>query len=321
MAIFGLVTRKEHERTIRVQEDALKAQMDALKAELAPAWALATAEAEKFNLPNPEIYDNQAELFRRLSWVYAAVNAVANEAAVVPFSVAKRKPDEKEVDIPNHDFELLLDHPNPEDSRFEFLNATFGMKKLNGNAYWWLNREDEFAPPEELWFIPPSMIKPEPDGKLYIKGYRYFVGDGREIALEPWEIVHFRNFNPFSRFVGLSAIESIAIVAMGDLGMQEWNTKLFRENNAKLPGILAFAEMVPDTPWEDLKRQVVDASQKRQMMLLRGVGRGDVNYIQAGVSQKEMEFLNGRQSNKEEIWAVLAPGLSAEVGSVIESEL
>lgn len=301
MPILGFYTAKE-----------VQAQIDAaIKASFQPfeRWQLETASAEKFNLPDPGIYANQADLFRKLSWVLQAVDITAGAGALTPFSVARVIANKEPKDIPNHPFEMLLNNPNPMDSRFEFLFATIALWMLNGNAYWWLNRVDEFSPPEEMWFIPPHMIKPVPDKRLYLKGYIYYPGNGQEIPLLPHEIVHFRRFNPFSRFVGLSAIESIALVSQGDLGMQEWNTRLFKENNARLPGILAFKQYVADPTWDDIKAQTREASKKRELMMLRGVGEGGVEWMQNAVSQKEMEFLAGRAFNRDEIFNTLAPGL------------
>src|SRR5574340_711570 len=300
MSIFGLLTRKEVQKHI---EEALKAAASQF-----PAWMLQTAGAEKFNIPDPSVYGNQADLYRRLSWVLTAVDMTAQTAATTPFAVARLIAGKEPKDIPNHPFELLLRNPNPLDSRFEFLYATTAAYKLTGNCYWWLNRPGEDAPPDELWFIPPHMIMPVPDDRMFLQGYKYLPGDGQEIFLEPWEVLHFKRFNPFSRFVGLSAIEAIAVVAQGDLKMAEWNTKLFAENNARLPGILAFKDVIADPTWNKLKEETREASRKREMLMLRGVG-DSVSWMQNAVSQKEMEFLEGRQANRDEIWNVMAPGL------------
>lgn len=303
MAILGLVSKKEHDR--------LNAELEALKAKFQPfeRWQLETAEGEKFNLPDPSVYDNQAKLFQYLSWVVQAVDITAAAGALTPFSVARIVAGKEPKDIPNHEFEMLLRKPNPLDSRYEFLYATIAMFMLNGNSYWWLNRKDEFSAPDEIWFIPPSMIIPIPDENLFLRGYWYYPGTGSELFLPPHEIVHFKRFNPFSRFIGLSAIESIALVAQGDLGMQDWNTRLFKENNARLPGIIAFSNYPENTIWNDIKDNIREASKKRENMLLRGVGQGGVQWLQNAVSQREMEFLEGREFNRNEIWNTLAPGL------------
>jgi HK97 family phage portal protein len=301
MGLFGLMTIKE--ATALTQEAVKKALGDVM-----PKWLLETADAEHYNLPDPSIYGNQADLYRKLAAVTQAVDISSSAAAVVGFSVYRVSGDNEPKDIPNHPFEALLRHPNPLDSRFEFLKGTVTSWMLNGNAYWWLNRESENAPPTEIWYIPPHMIQPIPDKQMYLDGYYYYPGNGVEMALPVHEIVHFKRYNPFSRFVGLSAIEAIAVTAMGLLGMEQWNTKLFAENNARLPGILAFKQMINDDVWEKLKRDTRDAANKREMMMLRGVGEG-LDWKQNAVSQKEMEFLAGINAGEKKIMDTLAPGL------------
>jgi HK97 family phage portal protein len=302
MSIFGLMTQKEAQAAIA---EAVKAAMY----ENMPKWVLETADAEQYNTDFRTSYEAQADLYRKLSWVTSACQITSQAAALARFDVKRVIQEKEPKDIPNHPFEMRLRRPNELDSRFEFLQATILFYMLNGNAYWWLNRESADAAPDEIWFIPPHMIFPRPDGRQYIKDYEYDPGNGRLIYLPPHEIVHFRRPNPFNRFVGMSAIESIAFVANGDLAMQQWNTKLFNENNARLPSVLAFSDMPVDTTWQKMKDDIREASKKREMMMLRGVGAGGVQWLQNAVSQREMEFLEGRKFNKEEIWSVLAPGL------------
>jgi len=299
MAIFGLMTKKEVEARIKAV------------LEKVPGWLSATADVQQFTQPDPSLYHNQADLYRRLSWVVSAVDLVSQAAALQDFGVYKAVGEQEPEDIPNHPFEMLLRRPNPLDSRMEFLQGTIAMWKLTGNGYWWLNRASEYAPPDELWLIPSHQIQPVPDARLYLKGYLYSPGDGREIALEPWEIVHFKRYNPFSRFVGLSAIECLAMTAVGDMGMQAWNARTFGENNGRLPGILTFEAYPQDDVWNNIKQETRDAAKKKELMMLRGVGAGAVNWLQNAVSPKDMEFLSGREFNKEEIYGVLAPGAAS----------
>jgi phage portal protein BeeE len=299
MAIFGLMTKKEHARELEALKAAIVQNM--------PRWMGATAEAEAFSLPDPSVYANQADLYRRLSWVLTAVDLVAQAVSLVGGHVE----DTSEKEIDGHEFTQLLSHPNPLDSRIEFLYGSAAMWKLTGNAYWWLNRSNETAKPDELWLIPSHMIQPIPDKNLYLRGYSYDPGNGNKVPLETWEICHFRRFNPFSRYLGLSATESIALISQGDLGMQEWNTKLFKKNNGRLPGILAFEAYPADDIWDDIKKNSMDAAEKRNLMMLRGVGQGGVQWLQNSVSQKDMEFLASRKENRNEIMGVLAPGAAS----------
>lgn len=284
-----------------------KAQVDN-----APAWLRATANARRFEVPEYWLATNQLELYQRLSWVAIAVGAVASTAATAALNV-KQVEGEDTVDIPNHPLEMTLMRPNPLQSRYEFIEATFLDRALTGNAYWWLNRASKSAAPSELWAIPPNRIRPVPDGNLYLRGYMYDPGDGLEIPLEPWEIVHFKRYHSLNPFVGLSPIEALATVAQGDLAMQKWNTNFFAEDNAKVPGALAFADPIDEGRWQAMKADIREqhGGTKRNMMMLRNVGKGGVQWVSMAMSQKDMEFLAAREFNKEEIFALFAPGLAS----------
>ena len=274
-------------------------------------WLTATAQAEKFNIPSGSLYENQAGLYQCLSWVHIAVKVVSQSAAVVNLSVKKEASGETTENIDNHPYELLLKKPNPLQSRFEFLESTFAYRALTGNAYWWMNKANEDAEPDELWILPSYKVEPVPDERMYLKGYLYDPGNGNRIAMEPWEVVHFKQFHPLNSFVGLSPIEAIAVIATGDIEQQKWNTDLFGENNARLPGILAFADMISDSEWEKIVADTADKANKRQLMMLRGAGKGGVEWTQAAMSQRDMEFIKGRSFTKQEIMDVYAPGLFA----------
>ncbi len=281
-----------------------------MKADGFPRWLQRTATAQKFSIPSGDLWKNQEELYRRLSWVHTVVSAVAKSCAIAKFEV-KQMVGEKTESIINHPYELLLQKPNPLMSRFEFFESSVSFYLLTGNAYWWLNRESEDAIPQEQWIIPSHMIVPIPDEQMFIKGYAYDPGDGRSIALPTWQILHFKKFHPLNPFVGLSPIEALAVVAIGDMKMQKWNTGLFADNNARLPGIMAFADQIAKNTWTQIKNDVQEAAKTRNMLMLRGAGKGGVQWMQAASSMRDMEFLNGRKFTKEEIFNIYAPGFAS----------
>ncbi len=290
--------------TVAPAQPAVKAQSNSYS-----NWLLKTADAERYNMPDPSVYSNQADMYRKLSWVLQAVDATASAGALTPFEVKRIVGEQEPKDIPNHDFELLLRHPNPQDSRYEFLYATIAYYKLNGMSYWFLNRENENAKPDEMWVIPPGMIIPVPDGRMYLKGYMYYPGTGAEIFLQPWEIMQFRSFNPLSRFLGLSKMEALALVAAGDLGMQAYNTTLFKENNGKLPSVMTFESFIEDGTWAKIQYDTREAARNRNMLMLRGVGPGGLQWKNNAVTHEEIEFSQGRKDNQREIMDTIAPGL------------
>ena len=277
-----------------------------------PDWALATADAERWSMPDYGLADNQAKTYQAISWVNTAIQVVGNMVALQPFQVMKLE-GERRVSIANHELELLLEKPNPMMSRYELLFATVAYRKICGTAYWWLNRANETAKPDEIWIIPTHRIKPIPDGRMYIRGYEYDPGDGKLQELPPWQIISFRNWHPRNEFVGLSDIECLAVVVEGDQKMSKWNTNFFAEDNAKFPGILTFEQRLSDTEWERVQKEFREAhgGGRRNLRMLRGVGSGGIEWIQTNISQKDMEFLEGRNFNREEIFGVMAPGLAS----------
>lgn len=278
----------------------------------APAWLSATAEAEQYSVPDRSLPEAQLELYQRLTWVQIAVSTVANVMATTAFNVSKLDA-ENTTDIKNHAFELLLRRPNPLMSRAEFIVATASYHELTGNAYWWMNRRNETAAPDEIWVLPAHKVKPVPDGRMFLRGYIYEADDGSEWPLEVWEVVHFRRFHPLNSFVGLSPIEALATVATGDMAMQKWNANYFDKGNAKVPGALAFADPIDDDTWKTMKKEVAReyGGTERKMMMLRNVGKGGIEWMPMALSQADMEFLAGRRATQEEIFAIYAPGLAS----------
>ena len=274
-----------------------------------PQWALDRAGVEQWTIPDPSKYAAQADLYRRISWIQIATAMPAQIAALTPLNVYKIK-GEKRVDIPNHPFELLLEDPNPLQSRLEFLRDTILFWLLNANAYWFVNSTSDTQPPAELWLIPPSQIKAIPNKNSFIEGYDYDPGDGQLLRLDPWQIVHFKDFHPSSMFMGLSKTEAIAVDANADLAVSKYNAQLYGQNNGRLPGMIMFANMVNEPDWTTIKHDITNASKTNNNMLLRGTG-SDVSWVQASGTIREMETYEGRQFTKEEIYSVFAPGLAS----------
>ena len=276
-------------------------------------WMVDQAEAARFRQPSLEITRNQQQLYLQLSWVQSAVRRLSEQAAGGNLEVLQIE-NEELVGIPSHDFELLLNKPNPAMSRYEFLAALFAYWALVGNAYIWLNKASEEAPPDEMWIIPSDKIRPIPDGKQYIKGYAYKKDtDGQEIFLATSVISHWKNWNPNDVFNGQSPVAALATVSEGDLASQKYARNFYADDNVKFPGVLTFKSMVKQTDWErikaDMKRQA--GGVRRGLMMLRGTGDKGVEWVKTAMSQRDMEFLATRESTKEEIWGMFVPGLAS----------
>jgi len=277
-----------------------------------PSWLRAGATNETWRIPEMSTAERQAQLYAKLSWLQSAVALVAETAAAATFQVKERRSDGLK-DIPNHPFELLLEDPNPNDTQFELLVATFSWLKVTGNCYWWLNRVDENAEPSEIFIIPAHQIQPVPDGRMFLRGYVYDAGDGNAMPLDVHEVCHFKRWNPKSKYVGLSVVEALAIDAAGDIAAQRFNADFYGKDNAKADGILAFKDYIEEGRWNRLRADWSEqhgGTKNKRIMMLRGAGDG-VNWIQTQLTRGDMQYLEQRTFTKEQIYDLVAPGLSS----------
>src|SRR3990167_4719146 len=298
--------------------DSLAARLGYAKAQPihAPGEMLSMAEGYRWDMPQAYDAERQMRLYAALTWINTAIDRTSEIAAQGEFSVTRIVGEPGGADdeeIPNHEFEQLLQRPNPTQSRGEFLRDAFTMYRITGNLYFYLNAPSENTPLDEMWIVPSQMIVPIPDGRSYISGYKFTPPGYASEIIDPWKIVHLKTSNPMNPFIGLSAIQSLALDAYGDLAQQKWNLAHFDKNNAKLPSILAFKHMVADPEWKKIKTErdtEWGGTNRAGVTLLRGVG-DSLQLIQASATQKDMEFLAARNFTKEEIYGKLAPGLAS----------
>jgi HK97 family phage portal protein len=276
-----------------------------------PDWALGQAEAERWMLGDGSIYDAQIGLYSKVTWINSGIEIYSALCAATALNVFQAS-GQDEKDIPNHPFEMLLDNPNPLMSRFEFMQGTFAFLRLVGSAYWWLNLGTDKTPVES-WLMLPNCMTPIPDGKLFLSHYEYTPGNGVTYQIPVEQVCHFKTFNPQSLFLGMGKAEPLYVTAESDTNMVKYNANLFGKNNAKPEGALAFKDAINDSDFDRLKKDLKQqwgGVNRSGPLLLRNVGDG-VNWLPMVATQQEMQFLESRNMSREEIWAVIAPGLAS----------
>jgi HK97 family phage portal protein len=257
--------------------------------------------------PRLDVVEQQADEYLRSSWVYVAVTRIAEAAALVPYQVFAVDGEAK-IAQDNHPLERLLRDPNPFASQFELLEATFGFLELTGNAFWFLAGRPGGIP-EEVWLLRPDRVRIVPDTRRFVGGYVYTV-DGVDVPLAADEVVHFKRWHPRSDYYGLSALEAAAIASQTDRAMAAWNRNFFSKEKAVPAGIVTIKNMVDDASYERIIREFRETygGAERRTAFIRG---GDITWEDIGLSQKETDFLQARQLNKEEIFHIfgIPPGL------------
>lgn len=261
--------------------------------------------------------------------VYAIVSRIAKTAAMVPLKVYKIIDDKAlktyEAAISNKNYSTrallknqllkvkaleevkddnplqhLLDNPNPQYSKTEYLEGSYTFRLLTGNTY-------EHAPllefgvnagkPIELWLMPPqwTSLQVSDTWPRMIMAYRLQIAELITVPKE--EVIHTRKFNPRytymgNELIGQSPLEAGAKVL--DRGEAETDYSVNAFQNAGISGIVANempgAEMETGAAGKmktDFYGEAAGVHNARKLLFMLG----KINYTAIGLSPVDMNVL------------------------------
>lgn len=230
----------------------------------------------------------------RSPWVFADVQAIANEFSTAELIIKERRGDKLE-DVDNHPLEMMWESPNEHMGR-SFVAAFWAWSYvLASRAYLYWVPSTNGGPPMEVWPIPPFMIKPLPSREDFIGGYVFRVSPQADPVYIPSEyITYSHSVNLFDARDGLSFLVASLTEIEGDIAASLWNKNFFDENNGLPDGFMGVSKDTLDSDLDRIRFELRDwfGGAKRGI----AVGRsGDLAYTEFGRSQKDMEFINGRE--------------------------
>jgi HK97 family phage portal protein len=264
-----------------------------------PASSARPAFSDVLPYPQMPAPTDDLRMYRESAWVYVAVTRIAEAGALVPLRVYELDGEQKRP-IDNHPLEHLLAHPNPFMSRFDLLEQTLAMLELTGSAFWFLSG-DANGLPSEIWPMRPDRVGVVADAKAYIGGYVYEVG-GQRVTLDPAEVVHFRRWNPTDDFAGMGTVTAARSAIETDRAMARWNRAAFGQDYGVPAGIVNIREYVSDADFERIQHEWRNSygDGQRRTAFVRG---GTLEWHGIGLHHAELEFLRGRQAQRDEILA------------------
>ena len=239
------------------------------------------------------------EGFQKNAIVYRCISEISKGASAVPYML-------KAGDnvLETHPVLTLIDRPNPLQSHSEFFESIFSYLLLSGNCYI-LKVGADIGTPKELHLLRPDRIKIKGSGKPIPTSYEYVI-NGRTQQVYPIEettgnsdIKQIKLFNPLDDYYGMSPMSPAAIEIDQHNMSSNHNINLL-SNGARPSGAVVFK------PQDDAGFSVNLTESQRQQMLsdinnrfsgTQNSGRialleGDFNFIEMGLSPKDMDFLN-----------------------------
>ena len=294
------------------------------------------ATSLKYNTPREQM---QAYL----DWVYAACKMTAQEAAMIDLlayanrtgvkssKMARRielkpsvirelravqrggKPALEELE--SHVLLDLLDKPNPIQDGITFQETTFLHMLLAGEAFWGVIRNGAGIP-VQLWPLYPYGMTHVLNTDNSIKGWVYRV-NGKDMPWLAEDVVHLPLTNPNDFYRGMSVVKAAARAIETDTASAEWSRNFFK-NSARPDVVLETDNKLEDSVFARLKEQwdsnhAGAGNAHKTALLEQGIKAHVLN-----MSQKDMDFLEGRKFNRDQILAMFA--MSRTILGVIEGD-
>jgi HK97 family phage portal protein len=236
--------------------------------------------------------------------VYRAVRSIAENIPQAKYRVYFSNND-KPVPV-THPMNRLFNRPNPFMSRFEFWEAISTHLNLSGEVGIYVNESRGGAaglgtPPAELYVLNPKLLRHSiNDGE--ITGWVY----NNTMPIETKNLIHFKLFNPSNFSIrGLSPLDPARNEMDADFSASKFNKNFF-ENDATPNGIIEISE---DNTITDVELRALKKSWYQKYGGVENAHRtvflkGGMTYKSMGISQREMDFLEGRQFSRDSILSV-----------------
>lgn len=237
------------------------------------------------------------------SWVYACVNAIADDVASIEFKLYSVKPNGDMSELFDHELLDLLYRVNPFTTKFDHIHLTQQYLELSGEAPWLLDRTSKTGYPTGIYLLRPDRLTPLFDTKGLLSGYNYKKDDGTESKFEPEDIVFIKYPNPARPMRGRGTLEALRTTIAIDENAERYNENFFR--NSAIPDVVLRTDKTLDK--DEIKR-ITERWDKKY----RGVENSHkTTVLQKGVlaeklqmTAKDMDFLEQQKFTRDKILSI-----------------
>lgn len=264
----------------------------------ASAWAAGLSGPDK-NLRRP---------YAESAWVMRAIKMVAEPVAAARL--------EFYLDGPSGTADTLLqDGPAVEfwEDPWEGLSLEDGIEasvswlKLAGNCFW--IKDDSWLPgsqrPGKLVIARPNRMTPLRDGRQLV-GWRWMDDANRSHLLMPWNVEHFKSWNPYDEVLGLAEWEAARMATEADYFAGRYLRDLMAAGGSQGDIVTS-----PNgAPTEPQKEQIIAALRERHRARQRGEFvpvflTGNAKVESSNVQSPDADYVASRLGNRHEIFIAL----------------
>ena len=182
------------------------------------------------------------------AWVSVCIDILTRNVARAEFEVRKNG----NVDSDSR-LARLFRFPNKSLSRFDLWKQTCAWWSLDGEAFWWFGENYVCGIPEEIYILNPRYMQHVVDGGKITKWVYTEEGTGRPVIILADEIIHFKDWNPWNIYRGVSPLVSLGLEVEQDLLAAKQNTGLLKEGGVP-KGLLKTDQVLTEAEAELLAR-------------------------------------------------------------------
>lgn len=238
------------------------------------------------------------------NWVFACVQARAEEVGNIKLKLLR-----KGEEVEQHELLDLINRVNAAMTKHELLFATQAFKDLDGNAFWYLARDQKGKGKiVEIYPLRPDrvVIIPSKTNPLEIEGYIFTQPDGQRVPLGAHEVLHHKNFNPLGGHPfphrGMGVVEAAAWAIDTDNEARAYNYNFFK-NSARPDGILTTPgdSALSQEEYKRLKEEWNAEHRGSDNASKIAVLTGGMKWEEIERTQNDMQFVQQRTMSRDEI--------------------
>lgn len=284
----------------------------ALRAVRSPSiLASDAASASLFSTPST-VTQKGAELYaqpeRALhhATAYACIRLISSDVGNMPVDLVRALGNFRQRETENPLSVFLAEDPNDEIDANEMWLQVVGWMATRGNAYIYIDWDPRTGAVRGLWPIPATRVWPARDYNNRLMYLLQLQSWDRVADFDPMSsigvpaenIMHFRNFG--LGLIGMSPIQQMAEAFALAMNAEEYGGRFF-DQGALPGGIIKTPTVLTDVQWETMRGRWDKLHTGQRQAHLTAVLEGGAEWEKAGVSNSEMQFLELRNFQVEDI--------------------
>lgn len=235
-------------------------------------------------------------------WVYAAVNAIANNLTKVPLLVYNRGTNVL-VENPTDPVVTMFSHPNVYTNKLTFLFLLSLYIDIYGESFIVMDRKSPNEVPKAIYAFSPTKFKPVISRDYNsIIGWEYTKGS-ETIPLQTYEVCQYKYPSPYDDIRGFSPLEAGKLSVEQDFFAAIFNKNFFREG-VRVSGYISVPTEMNDTSFNRLIDQFENRHQGMNRAHRIAVIDNDGKFIESKITQRDMEYIELRRMSRQEIFAI-----------------